>query len=187
VPRRHARAVALAGVALLAGRLTVTAASFVDYAHDYRVQLSALDHVQPGSRVLAFVEHSCVRERWRNDRRDHLASLASLYRGAWVNDNWAVPGLDMLVTHYQPGSKVNYWADPSAFVWSRACSGGVNLRGIDQALRHAPLQQVDYVWLIDTGPPRADDPRLAPLWRAGRSVLYAVKPLGFLTGKPRQG
>lgn len=182
-PQRVAVAVALSGAALLGARLTVTAASFADYAKDYRVQLSALDHVTPGSRVLAFVEQSCLRESWRNDRRDHLASLASLYRGAWVNDNWAVPGLHMLVNRYVPAR--DFSVDPSAFVWSRACSGGV-LRGIDQALRYAPVQRVDYVWLIDTGLPGVQDTRLAPVWRAGRSVLYAVRPLGFTARQPRQ-
>lgn len=181
---RKARAVALAGFALLATRLSVTAASFVDYARDYQVQLSALEHVTRGSRVLAFVERSCVRERWRNDRRDHLASLASLYRGAWVNDNWSVPGLHMLVTRYRPAR--DFAADPSTFVWSRACSGGL-LRSVDQALAQAPIQRVDYIWLIDTGLPRTADPRLAPVWRAGRSILYAVKPLGFAPAEPRQG
>jgi uncharacterized membrane protein len=37
--------------------------SFADYADDYRKQLSALHHVEPGSRVLAFVEHSCIEDR----------------------------------------------------------------------------------------------------------------------------
>ena len=42
-------------------------------------------------------------------------------------------------------------------------------------MRKAPLDKVDYVWLIDTGKPKHQDPRLAPVWRSGRSVLYAVK------------
>ena len=123
--------------------------------------------------MLALVEHTCLRESWRTPRTDHLPSLASVYRGAWTNDNWAVPGLHMLTPKFRPGK--NYTADPSTFVWSPGCSGGKRLRGIDQAMRKAPLDKVDYVWLIDTGKPRHQDPRLAPVWRSGRSVLYAVK------------
>jgi hypothetical protein len=168
-----AKAVAVAGLGLLAVRLSVTAHSFAGYDQAYRTELAALQRVEPGSRVLAFVQHSCMRENWRNSRSDHLASLASLYRGAWVNDNWAVPGLDMLVPKFQPAK--NYAADPSSFVWSKGCSGGVHLRSIDQALAHAPVDAVDYVWLIDTGKPAHQDERLAEVWREGDSALYAVR------------
>ncbi|MFM2370924.1 MAG: hypothetical protein RIS85_646 [Pseudomonadota bacterium] len=177
-----ARGVAIAGMALLALRLTVTAVSFSDYAEDYNKQLSALTHVEPGSRVLAFVEHSCLDESWRNTRRDHLASLASLYRQAWVNDNWAVPGLHMIVPRFRPGR--NFTADPSEFVWSRRCAGGWR-RTVDNALKFAPIERVDYVWLIDTGLPRSPDPRLQLVWQEGRSLLFKVRPLGFPTWKPK--
>ena len=175
-PHDRARFVAILGAMLLGLRLVVTGASFVDYAADYKRQLTALDRVEHGSRVLAFVEHSCVEERWRNSRRDHLASLASHYRQAWVNDNWAVPGLDMLQPRFRPARY--FTADPSEFVWSSGCQGG-RLRSVDTALKRAPIDMVDYVWLIDTGLPKRPDPRLRIVWQEGRSVLFAVKPLGF--------
>jgi hypothetical protein len=168
-----ARTIAIAGAGLLAVRLATTAYGFAAYDADYRAQLAALGRVEPGAKVLALVEHTCLRESWRTPRTDHLPSLASVYRGAWTNDNWAVPGLHMLTPKFRPGK--NYTADPSTFVWSPACAGGTRLRGIDQAMRRAPLDKVDYVWLIDTGRPKHQDPRLAPIWRSGRSVLYAVK------------
>jgi hypothetical protein len=178
----RARLVAYVGMALLAIRLVVTGASFADYAQDYRKQLSALHHVEPGSRVLAFVEHSCLEESWRNTRRDHLASLASLYRQAWVNDNWAVPGLHMVIPRFRPGR--NFTADPSEFVWSPKCQGR-RMRSVDSALKYAPIERVDYVWLIDTGLPSRPDPRLQLVWQEGRSLLFAVRPLGFPTWKPK--
>lgn len=181
-PGNRARIVAYAGIALLAVRLVVTGVSFADYAQDYRKQLAALHMVEPGSRVLAFVEHSCLDESWRNTRRDHLASLASLYRQAWVNDNWAVPGLHMVIPRFRPGR--NFAADPSEFVWSQRCSGR-RLRTVDNALKYAPIERVDYVWLIDTGLPNHPDPRLRLVWQEGRSMLFAVRPLGFPTWKAR--
>jgi len=168
-----ARAAALAGLALLTVRLGVTAHGFAGYEADYRQQLAALDRVHAGAKVLTLVEHTCLRESWRTPRTDHLASLASVYKGAWTNDNWAVPGLHMLTPKFRPGR--GYTADPSTFVWSRGCSGGIYLRGIDRAMQKAPLDKVDYVWLIDTGEPKQVDPRLAEVWRSGESVLYAVK------------
>jgi hypothetical protein len=179
---RRAQWVAITGLVLLGLRTVVTAASFADYADDYRQQLSALDHIEPGSRVLTFVEHSCIEQDWRDARRDHLASLASVYRQAWVNDNWAVPGLHMVVPRFRPAR--NFAADPSEFVWSRKCQGG-RLRSIDVALRFAPIERVDYVWLISTGLPRSPDPRLRLVWQEGRSLLFAVRPLGFSTWQPK--
>lgn len=177
-----AKMVAYAGMFLLAVRLSVTAWSFSGYADDYNRQLSALTHVEPGSRVLAFVEHTCLDESWRNTRRDHLASLASLYRQAWVNDNWAVPGLHMVVPRFRPGR--NFTADPSEFVWSRRCAGGWR-RTVDNALKFAPIERVDYVWLIDTGLPSRGDPRLQLVWQEGRSLLFKVRPLNIRTWKPK--
>ena len=177
-----AKAVAYGGMMLLALRLVVTAASFADYADDFRKQLVALQHVDAGSRVLAFVEHSCLEESWRNTRRDHLASLASIYRQAWVNDNWAVPGLHMVVPRFRPGR--NFTADPSEFVWSQGCAGG-RLRSVDTALKYAPIERVDYVWLIDTGLPKRPDPRLQLVWQDGRSMLFAVRPLTIPNWQPR--
>jgi len=179
---RVAWAVAYSGMVLLAVRLVVTAASFADYADDFRTQLAALQHIERGSRVLAFVEHSCLDVQWRNTRRDHLASLASIYRQAWVNDNWAVPGLHMVVPRFRPGR--NFSADPSEFVWSPRCGGG-RLRSVDSALKYAPIERVDYVWLIDTGLPQRPDPRLQLVWQSGRSMLFAVRPLAIPNWQPR--
>jgi hypothetical protein len=177
-----AKWVAYSGMGLLALRLSVTAWSFAGYEDDYKKQLSALTHVEPGSRVLAFVEHSCLNESWRNTRRDHLASLASLYRQAWVNDNWAVPGLHMVVPRFRPGR--NFTADPSEFVWSRRCAGGWR-RTVDNALKFAPIERVDYVWLIDTGLPRTGDPRLQLVWQENRSMLFKVRRLGMPALQPK--
>ena len=194
VKPQAAQAAALSGLALLTVRLGVTAYGFAAYDADYRQQLAALDRVHAGAKVLTLVEHTCLRESWRTPRTDHIASLASVYKGAWTNDNWAVPGLHMLQPKFRPAA--NYTADPSSFVWSRGCSGGKLLRGIDGAMARAPLDQVDYVWLIDTGAPGHHDPRLAEVWRSGESVLYAVKARTNVLGgqamaksavKPRPG
>ncbi|MFX8324022.1 hypothetical protein ABTL43_19620, partial [Acinetobacter baumannii] len=78
----------------------------------------------------------------------------------------------------------NFAADPSEFVWSQRCSGR-RLRTVDNALKYAPIERVDYVWLIDTGLPNHPDPRLRLVWQEGRSMLFAVRPLGFPTWKAR--
>jgi hypothetical protein len=177
---RLARTVALAGSVVLAARLLVIGAGFVEYREDYARQLAALDHVEPGSRIMVFVQHSCLQIDWRNTRRDHIASLASIYRESWVNDNWAVPGLHMLQTKFKPAKYFS--ADPSEFVWTPKC--GRRLRTIGGALKRAPIDKVDYVWLIDTGIPAKVDNRMRLVWRDGRSLLFAVEHLGFLKHRP---
>ena len=177
---RTARAIALLGAAVLAVRLVAIGAGFLDYREDYARQLAALRHVEPGSRVLVFVQHSCMEQSWRNTRRDHIASLVSIYRESWTNDNWAVPGLHMLRTNFRPARY--FAADPSEFVWSGKCGNG-RLRSISGALRRAPVDKVDYVWLIDTGMPHRLDTRMSLVWQDGQSLLFAVNHLGF----PRQG
>jgi hypothetical protein len=181
----RARAIALTGLAVLAVRLAAIGSGFLDYKEDYARQLAALKHVEPGSRVLVFVQHSCMQESWRNTRRDHIASLASIYREAWVNDNWAVPGLHMLKTNFRPARYFS--ADPSEFVWSKGCGNG-RLRSVDGALKRAPVDKVDYLWLIDTGLPKKLDTRLSLVWQEGDSLLFAVNHLGLpKEGFPRQG
>lgn len=171
-----ARAIAVTGGLVLAVRLVVIGVGFLDYREDYARQLRALEHVERGSRVLVFVQHSCMEESWRNTRRDHISSLSSIYREAWVNDNWAVPGLHMLTPKFKPARY--FAADPSEFVWSRKCGGG-RLRSVDGALKRAPVDKVDYLWLIDTGMPRRVDTRLSLIWQEGNSLLFAVNHLGF--------
>ena len=182
-PPGRARAVLLAGVAVLAVRMGAIGVGFVGYREDYARQLAALNHVERGSRVLVFVQHSCMEEGWRNTRRDHIASLVSIYREAWTNDNWAVPGLHMLRTNFRPARYFS--ADPSEFVWSRGCGGG-RLRSVDSALRRAPVGKVDYVWLIDTGMPKQIDTRMSLVWQDGKSLLFAVNHLGIERNKAQE-
>jgi hypothetical protein len=59
----------------------------------------------------------------------------------------------------------------------RPIAGG-RLRSVDSALKYAPIERVDYVWLIDTGLPRRPDPRLQLVWQDGRSLLCR-QTLGF--------
>ena len=88
----------------------------------------------------------------------------------------------MVVPRFRPGR--NFSADPSEFVWSPGCAGG-RLRSVDTALKSAPIERVDYVWLIDTGLPKRPDPRLQLVWQDGRSMLFAVRPLAIPNWQPR--
>ncbi len=180
VQRRPRAWVAAAGVALLVLRFGVTTASFVGYGQRYHRELQALDHVARGSRVLNLTFADCGARAWRNPRITHLANLVTLERDAWVNAHWAVQSVHLLESRYAPPG---FATDPSQLVSPPDCVGttgaGRNRRSIAQLAPTLPLDQVDYLWLIDVQlPPDRVDPRLVPLWHAGDSALYAVRRSG---------
>lgn len=175
--RRVRRGVAAAGMLLLAARFGVTTASFIDYARTYDRELAALDHVAPGSRVLNLTLTDCGARGWRQSRTTHLAALATSARGAWVNAHWAVASVHLLQVRYAPPG---FAMDPSQLIYPAGCGGttgtGNRRKGIVDVAPALPLDQVDYLWLIGTDlPPGVRDPRLVPVWRSGRSALYAVR------------
>ncbi len=173
---RLRRGVRLAGTALLILRFAVTTGSFVGYGRDYARQLAALDHIASGSRVLNLTLSDCGARGWRQPRTTHLAALATAERGAWVNVHWAVKAVHLLQVRYAPPG---FAMDPSQIVYADGCQGttgtGNRRRGIAQVLPILPLDQVDYLWLIDVPLPTGQrDPRLVLIWRSGASTLYAI-------------
>lgn len=176
VQRRPRAWVAAAGAALLVLRFGVTTASFVGYGQRYHRELRALDHVARGSRVLNLTLTDCGVRAWRNSRISHLANLATLDRDAWVNAHWAVKSVHLLESRYAPP---RFATDPSQLVWPTDCVGpsgaGRERRTIAQLAPTLPLDQVDYLWLIDVElPPGFHDARLMPIWQSGESTLYAI-------------
>lgn len=174
------RAIAIAGALLLAARLAVTTAGFVGYERSYTSELAALDHVQPGARILNFTGGECKLADWRQHRLDHLSNLATPLRDAWVNSHWVIDGVNSLKVRYRPGP--DHWRDPSEVVFPERCidmAKPADQRGrktIGEALARAPVARVDYLWLINTKLP-ADyaGPPLNRMWSNGKSELYVVR------------
>ncbi|OAN66093.1 hypothetical protein [Sphingomonas sp. TDK1] len=178
VQRRSRAWVAATGALLLLLRFGVTTASFVDYGQRYHRELQALDHVARGSRVLNLTLTDCGLRGWRSPRMTHLANLVTLERDAWVNAHWAVKSVHLLESRYGPEG---FATDPSQLVSPPDCVGdtgaGRHRHSIAQLAPILPLDQVDYLWLIDVAlPPGFHDARLVPVWRSGSSALYAVHP-----------
>lgn len=167
------------GWMLLLVRFTVTTVSFAGYAESYQRELAALDHVAVGSRVLNLSLVNCRGDQWRRERTEHLANLATPLRQAWVNAHWTNGALQLLQVTYQPRG---YAHDPSQLIVGEHCVDRAvpferrSRHGLVESLPRLPLDQVDYLWLIGTDlPPGVRDPRLVPVWRSGRSALYAVR------------
>ena len=164
---RLARWTAIAGVVFWAVRIATTTVSYAVTARESDRQLIALDHVRPGSRVVALVENAC-RDSGAPERIYHLPSLAVVRRQAFVNDQFELPGAQLLTVRYT-GARP-FIQDPSQIVTPRRC-GGWRTRA--QALARLPFGGFDHLWLIDV--PRASwpvDPRLTLRWSDGDSAVF---------------
>ena len=181
VPRRAAMAVLLAGFALFAVRIAVTTRAFAAYAASYAAEARALPHIARGSRVLSLVTRQCKAARaWRMDRLDHFAVMATVRRETWINALWDVPSIHLLQIRYRPSP--DFYHDPSHYAWPAACIDAGNAwerRTIAQAAPLLPLDEIDYLWLIQASlPPGPWDKRLVPVWSGNGSTLYRVAPIG---------
>lgn len=172
VPPGLGRKIAIAGVLFLAVRLSAATVSFWLYDREYDRQLAALDHVPEGARLVNFVGHRCPGP-WAMSRLEHLPALAIVRRNAFSNDQWQMPGAQLLNVRHGAGTRFS--SDPSQLVTKEQCRYEAWMP-VDAALSRLPRGLFDYVWLIK---PPAYDPALTkgwePLWRgAAGSVLYRL-------------
>ncbi|HEY0044697.1 MAG TPA: hypothetical protein VGB62_09125 [Allosphingosinicella sp.] len=162
---------AMAGLAFVLVRTAGTTWSFALYDQAYDRNLPALEHVPFNARLITFVGRDC-NNPWSMSRLEHIPGMATVRRRAYSNDQWSMPGAQLLTVRYR--AKRRFVADPSQMVVSHWCRGEMWMP-IDYALFNMPREAYDYVWLVQ---PPAHDPRLTsglvPLWRNGTSVLYRV-------------
>jgi hypothetical protein len=142
---------------------------------EYERQLTALDQVPMGARVVSMVGLGCTRDSgWPMWRNAHLGGLVVVRRYGFSNDHWDVPGAKLLtVTNKAAG----YWQhDPSNLVVHDRCPVRFG-RPISFMLRHFPREAFDYLWLID--PPPYDPALVADmqkLWGLpDGSALYRIR------------
>jgi hypothetical protein len=172
--RRVALAVAIAGTLFFAGRLTVSTLAFLKFERNYDTQLKALDHVPMGARVMALINTPC-RSAWYSSRMEHLSSMATVRKQAFVNDQWDAPGAQLLRINYPPAGRY-FSHDPSQIVRRPDCRAR-NEPILELALEYFPRDAFDYVWMIDMPSNRWPvDPDLEEIWRGGRfGILYRIR------------
>ncbi len=95
---RERRWLALAATAFLVLRTATTTASMTLYSASYTANLAALEHVEPGSAIVALSPVPCETgfANWWSPRLYHLAGLAIVRKDAFVNTEWQVDGLQSL-------------------------------------------------------------------------------------------
>ncbi|WBO22696.1 hypothetical protein [Sphingomonas abietis] len=171
--RRIAIGIAVAATLFFVGRISITTLAFLKFERNYTTQLKALDHVPMGSRVMALINTPC-RSAWYSSRMEHLSSMATVRRQAFVNDQWVAPGAQLLRIDYRPAGRY-YSHDPSQIVRRPDCRAR-NEPILEIALEYFPRDAYDYVWMIDMPSNRWPiDPDLVPIWEGNRfGVLYRI-------------
>lgn len=171
--QRWSNAIAVAGLVFFAARLAVTTVAYDQIDAVWRDQLAAVRHIDRGSRVLVLAATPC-NHVWRRNRVEHIGSLAIVRRDAFTNDQWVMPGAQLLRVKQTAGFP--YAIDPSQVFRPARCQGGREAT-LASALAVLPRGVFDYLWLIDVGPRRWPTgwPGLVPVWHGQRSgILYRV-------------
>lgn len=165
---RTGQAIAAIGLALLLARTGGTTISLARFDAEQRRATALLDLVPPGARVASLVTPSCD-HRWRLSRSDHLGGLVIARRRGFSNDQWAVPGGQLLRIDYPPAGAFD--RNPSQLL---RCPQDVP-KPLATALAALPRRAFDYVWLIDLpAPPPATIPGMTRLRASGRHALYRI-------------
>jgi len=168
---RFARNLAIGACLFLGVRIASNTLSFWMYDRTYDRELAAVEHLPVGARLVSFVGVPC-QPNWKMSRLEHLPAMALVRRLAYANDQWIMPGGQLLSSRLA-GAR-DYAYDPSQQTGMIICRGE-EWHSLDQSLREFPRDAFDYVWLIQ--PPPHDESLtagLAPVWRRGSSVLYRV-------------
>lgn len=170
---RHAGVVAMLGMSFFLARTAGTTASYWLFDRDYDTELAALDKLPKGARLVSFVGTNC-RNEWKMSRLEHLPAIALVRKLAYTNDQWSMPGAQLLTARY---SKAGIFAhDPSEIVTPGWCPREW-WKPIDFSIARFPREAFDYVWLIRTPPFEARYASdLDRVWRSptGASALLTV-------------
>ena len=170
---RHASVLAMLGLVFFLARTGGTTISYWMFDRDYDTELAALEKLPVGARVVTFVGTNC-RNEWMMSRLEHLPAIALERRLAYANDQWSMPGAQLLTARYRAAGPFAH--DPSEIVTPGWCPREW-WKPIDFSIARFPREAFDYVWLIRTPP---FNPRYATdldrIWRSptGASALLKV-------------
>lgn len=161
---------AFAALSFFLVRTSASTVSYWLYDQKYDSELAALDHVEKGSRIIALISNNC-RDLRAPERTYHLPGIAIVRKDAFVNEQWALPGAQLIQIKYRAAAP--FVRDPSQIVTTHKCG---EWRTVEESLGVLPYGAFDYLWMIDVENRRWPvDSRLEKLWESQSSVLYRVR------------
>ncbi|PNU04210.1 GtrA family protein [Novosphingobium guangzhouense] len=161
------RVLLVAALVFLALRLVGNTVSMAAWDAQIRKEQAVVEHVPRGSQLLTFIALPCgnfIRQQARQ-RDVHIASYAMIRRHAFANDQWAMPGGQLLTIH-NPAAGPFLDADIGLLVAEQCQGTNQFLAAMDRV--PAGIAQLWVVW-------HAPELRLdgwRPVARSGGSVLY---------------
>jgi hypothetical protein len=159
--------VLFAAAALFAGaRLVSNTVSLWQLGNRSANALKVLEALPHHAQMVTFRALACPPPvQWTFDRWTHLSGYAIERRHAFSNDQWDVPGAQLLRMHNPAAGR--FQADPSQIVYEVPCQRKIDVAA---AAKQVPAA-IPYLWVIWSGKPKG----LAGwelMARNGRSVLY---------------
>ena len=173
---KAAGTIAAIGLCFTLVRLGATTVSFAMYDRTYKSELTALNQIPTGARVLGLVGTHCV-DQWAMSRLEHLPAMVMIRKRGFSNDQWQMPGAQLMTVTNAGAAPFAH--DPSEIVTERPCPRQ-SWRTVDETLASFPRAAFDYVWLIN--PPRYSLKSVGDLqliWRWKSSALYKVPRSGL--------
>lgn len=168
---RGASALAAAGLVFFGARTAATTVSYAMYDASYDRELAALEKLPTGARLVSFVGETCYNE-WTMTRLQHLPAMAMVRRLAYTNDQWSMPGAQLLTVRYRAAR--GFAHDPSQITTDVQCPREW-WRPISISMARFPRKAFDYVWVISPPPyDRRLEKGLIPVWRDGTSALFRI-------------
>jgi hypothetical protein len=175
---RYARLLAVGVALFFVARIAVVTASMAVYDREWRANLAALNHIEPGSAVASFVGKDCPGDPngWFTPRLGHIPSMAIVRRDAFTNDQFAQSGAQLLQIHYpQAGA---FQRDPSHQVARRPCAPDKKDAPppLSEKLATLPRGAFDYVWVMYVkDADKLREPWLEPVWQGDEAGLYRIR------------
>jgi hypothetical protein len=165
-PRRTVIWFAVVGLAFAGARLAGNAVNLAQLDRQFTRSLSVLPAIPRDSQLVTLSVGPCLADvPWNDDRRLHLAGYAVARRHAFGNDQWIVPGGQLLKVHNPAAGRFS--TQPSQDSFETSCGGKETV--FDQVAA-IPLT-TRYLWVYG-GTRRFRFAGWHPIRAAGDSVVY---------------
>lgn len=170
LPKEALQVLMVAAVCFTGLRLTYNTWSLWEREKELDEELQVIGHIPTGAELLTFRVRTCDQAKdWELDWRTHLAGYALARRNAFANDQWQIPGAQLLKINNPLAGP--YMAEPSPKIWDGNCSHP------QQKMHHIKLvargisHGITHLWVVWPSVPNELE-GWKPLHRSGQSVLY---------------